>query len=66
MDSQELLTVRQVARLLQVSPRQVWRLARTGALPPPLKIGGATRWRAADIERALAIGRYAVEEGSHD
>lgn len=44
-----LLRAREVARLLAVSVRSVWRLAATGLIPAPVKVGGATRWRACDI-----------------
>lgn len=52
-----MLDVREVAELLRVSPRQVWRLvalaeARGGGFPRPLRLGTRTvRWRLGDIER---------------
>jgi len=50
----QLLSVRDVARLLQVHPRSIWRLAAAGVLPAPVRLGPKlVRWRAADISRAI-------------
>ena len=48
-----MVTVAEVADLLQVTPQTVYNLIHRGEIPRPLKIGGATRWRLADIERWL-------------
>jgi len=49
-----LLSIRDVAALLAVHPRTIWRLVATGVLPPPVRLGRRTlRWRLSDIERAL-------------
>ena len=48
-----LLTVGQVAERLSLSARTVWKLCSSGELPPPLKIGGARRWRESDISRYI-------------
>ena len=44
-----LLTVAQVAQLLQVSSRTVWRLASTGELPH-ISIGRSKRWERRAVE----------------
>jgi excisionase family DNA binding protein len=50
----QLLTVRDVAALLRIHPRSVWRMSASGQLPAPLALGAKTiRWRAADIEAYL-------------
>lgn len=49
-----LLTIHNVARVLQCSLRSVRTYVTQGLLPPPVKIGRLTRWRAADLEAALA------------
>lgn len=49
-----LLTTKDLARLLQVSTRTLRRWQRGGHVPPPLRIGGSLRWRAADIETWLS------------
>lgn len=46
----QLLNANQVAKLLAIHVRSVWRDTSAGLLPKPLKIGGATRWRLCDIK----------------
>jgi predicted DNA-binding transcriptional regulator AlpA len=48
----DLLRAPEVADKLAISTWQVWRLARRGLLLP-LKIGRATRWRLAAVERFI-------------
>lgn len=55
-DQAALLCVNQVAALLQVSVRSVWRLRSAGELIEPVQIGGNTRWRRAELERWIAEG----------
>lgn len=43
-DTQNLLTVGEVAERLHVSVRSLWRMAATGQFPPGLKIGRSVRW----------------------
>ncbi len=40
----KLIDVREVAQLLGVSARQVYRLKDAGAIPHPIKLGGCVRW----------------------
>jgi prophage regulatory protein len=50
----EFVTARDVAELLCVSPRTVWRWAATGQLPAPVRVGPrCTRWRVSDLQRYL-------------
>ena len=56
METLELLDVRDVAKRLKLSPRQIWKLTSTGRLPKPLRIGRSVRWRAADLARFLEAG----------
>ena len=51
-----LITVRDVAAALKVSPRQVWKLAASGRLPGPIRLARSVRWRAADITRFIEVG----------
>lgn len=46
----------QVAKMLGVSVRQVWRLHTTGRLPRPVRLGNCVRWRRAEIEAFVATG----------
>ncbi len=52
----KLLRVREVAELLGVAVRSVWRLAASGDIPPAVKLGGSCRWRASDLARFIECG----------
>ena len=52
----ELMTVREVAARLKVSTRQVWKLAASGRLPGPMRLGRSVRWRADDLAAFIAAG----------
>lgn len=41
------------AELLDVSTRQWHRLVKRGLLPQPIRLGRNTRWKLAEVERAL-------------
>ena len=49
-DEPILLTVKQVAQLLCIGERTVWRLSSTGELPSPICIGRSRRWCRKVIE----------------
>ncbi|WP_390844697.1 helix-turn-helix transcriptional regulator [Anatilimnocola floriformis] len=51
-----LVTVEYVAGKLAVSTRSVWRLVSARKIVLPIKVGGATRWREAEITRWMAAG----------
>ncbi len=68
-----LVALRVVAERLGLSTRAVYRLIASGVLPPPVKIGKASRWFTSDVEgymdklrmtrtkcRALSIERGAA------
>jgi len=45
-----ILTARQVALRLQISPATLWRMRRRGQFPTPVTVGKhAPRWREADV-----------------
>jgi excisionase family DNA binding protein len=46
----------ELARLLNVSERQVYRLRDAGRLPAPIKFGGCVRWSLREIEAWIAAG----------
>lgn len=50
MTKKLLVTVQEVAEMLSMSPRQVWRLVSAGKLPQPKRQGSMTRWRSSEIE----------------
>jgi excisionase family DNA binding protein len=49
-----MLKVEQVARLLNISERTVWRLASTGEIPRPIGLGRSRRWSLKNIEQFIA------------
>ena len=51
----QLLTVKDVAKMLVVSVRQVYRLVSDGQLPKPIKVGNLNRFNLADVEKYLGI-----------
>lgn len=57
-DNQELMAIsaRDLAVMLGVSLRQVWRLNASGKLPRPLRIGGSVRWNHDEIKRWFVGG----------
>jgi prophage regulatory protein len=51
-----LVTASQIAMLMQISTRTLWRLLSGGKIPEPLRIGGAVRWRLDDVKNWIAAG----------
>ena len=45
-----LLKVAEVAEMLNVSARTVWRMVSSGELPRPVNVGRCVRWRICDID----------------
>jgi len=56
MVQETFLTVGEVADLLKVSPRQVYRLVKIGAVPKPYKIGGSSRWLLTQLMETVING----------
>lgn len=55
--SQTLMaTVGDVARMLHISIRQVWRLHSIGRLPNPVRLGNCVRWRIDEIRAFVEAG----------
>jgi len=55
----ELLTVKQVAELLTVKPRTVWRLVASQAVKPPVKIGRSSRFLRSELDAYLEAAKAA-------
>lgn len=51
-----MLDVAAVALMLGVSSRHVYRLADSGKMPRPVKLGGAVRWDRRTIENWIDSG----------
>ena len=68
----QLLTVMELADLLQVTERTCWRLARQaeagiGIFPKPLRIAPRTvRWRTSDVETYFAALAAAAQKKSRN
>jgi predicted DNA-binding transcriptional regulator AlpA len=54
-----LIPVTAVAKRCGCSVATVWRRVKDGALPQPIRLGGITRWEAAEIEAAIAVAKAA-------
>jgi len=52
----ELVNARELARVLAVSERTLYRLKSTGELPPPVVLGGSVRWRLDEIRQWISKG----------
>lgn len=52
----ELLTVKELARLLGCSPRHIYRMSDGGQMPPPVKLGALVRWNRKVLEAWIADG----------
>lgn len=52
----QLLNIKEVAAMLHVSQRHLWRLKAARKLPKPVKVGECVRWLLSDIEAWLSMG----------
>jgi excisionase family DNA binding protein len=51
-----LIDSREVAKLLKVSPRKLWKMQDTGEMPPPVRIGRAVRWSYEALKKWVDSG----------
>jgi excisionase family DNA binding protein len=58
-----LLDVRAVARMLDCSWRHIYRMADSGRLPRPIRLGSLVRWRKSDLDQWLPEGCPSVRKG---
>lgn len=61
IDPARLMTVGEVAGLLGLSERQVWKLNTSGKLPAPVRIGRSVRWRRQELLDWIEAGTPARE-----
>ena len=56
-----LIAAEEVARLMGISERTLWRLLSAGKIPKPLHVGRSARWRLAEvrewIDRGCPVGK---------
>jgi len=62
----DLITADELARRLAISKRSLWRLRSAGCLPPPVRLGGAVRWRLEEIKKWIADGCPAPRARDND
>jgi predicted DNA-binding transcriptional regulator AlpA len=55
-DRQLLVGAKELARIMDISTRTLWRLLSKGELIEPIRVGGNTRWRLEQIRRWIAEG----------
>ena len=60
------ITVDQLATMLQVSSRTVWRMRSGGQVPTPVRICGSVRWRLDDVRAWIAEGCPLLASGKND
>ncbi len=53
-DGRQLLEASDVANLMGISVRTVWRLISSGHVPQPIRIGGSPRWHRSTLENFVA------------
>ncbi len=56
IQANSLLTAQELAEMLGLCKRQIFRLNSIGKIPKPVRIGGSVRWRRSDIELWLELG----------
>lgn len=61
--SRRLADARQVAALLNVSARHIFRLADARRMPRPLRLGSAVRWDLDAIDEWIRAGCPSCREG---
>lgn len=59
-----LITAAELASMMNISVRTLWRLLSAGELIQPIKIGGNTRWRLGEVRKWIDDGCPAPT--SHD
>lgn len=55
-DDVRLITADEVASILCVSTRTVWRLLSTGKMVQPIRLGGSVRWRLDEVREWINNG----------
>jgi excisionase family DNA binding protein len=58
-----LISVDELAMILKISPRSVWRLLSAGKLIEPVRIGGTVRWRFHEVKNWIDQGCPPINGG---
>ena len=59
----QLISASQLAEMLSLSKRTVWRLVAAGKIIEPIRLGTNVRWKLADIEKWIESGCPANQHG---
>jgi predicted DNA-binding transcriptional regulator AlpA len=51
-----LIPALDLARMMQISTRTLWRMRSAGQLPEPVRLGGTVRWRMEEIKNWIDDG----------
>ncbi|MFO0942066.1 MAG: helix-turn-helix domain-containing protein [Pirellulales bacterium] len=51
-----LITILELAKLLKISTRTLWRMLKAERLPEPIRLGSAVRFRLDDVKDWIARG----------
>ncbi len=51
-----LISAAELASLLKLSTRSLWRHLSAGQIPKPVRIGGTVRWRLEEVRNWIAAG----------
>jgi prophage regulatory protein len=51
-----LINAQELAQMLSVSTRTLWRLLSKGELPTPVRLGGSVRWRLDEVRSWIDRG----------
>lgn len=60
----ELLNVGQVAGMLNICIRSVYRMADAGKMPRPVKLGSRVLWRRRELEKWIDAGCPPLRKGA--
>ena len=61
-----LITAAELAGLLKLSTRNVWRLRSAGKMPQPIRLGGVVRWRLGEVKKWIAAGCPPVQSRENE
>ena len=61
LETKTLLSADEVAAMLNISERTLWRLLSAGKVPEPVRFGRSTRWRLSDVREWIEEGCPAGE-----
>lgn len=60
-----LINAKELAEMLSVSARHIWRMKATGKLPKAVEIGNCIRWKLVEISDWLTMGCPDAKEFAH-